>query len=147
MTLDIIFWHPFLVENDVKILWKCHEILMEFQRIFMRKRHPRKMPWECHEILMSFNGIENFGSFSWYFCGKSPWNRHGIWRHFQPKLWWESMTAFYYEGRLETHSGVLKLASQPRGCEANFSTPLIPRWIVEFKFPSISYVPFPLPFP
>ena len=91
----------FLVEKDVKILWKCHDILMEFNRIFMRKTHPRKMPWECHEIPMSFNGITNFGSFWWYLYGKSPWNSHGIWRQFRPKLGWESMMAFYYEGMKE----------------------------------------------
>ena len=87
----------FLVEKDVKMLWKCHDILMEFNRIFMRKRHPCKMPWECHEISMSFNGIENFDSFWWDFYGKSPWNCHGIWRHFRQKLRWELMMAFYYE--------------------------------------------------
>ena len=61
----------FLVEKDVNILWKCHDILMEFNRTFMRKRHPRKMPWDCHEIPMSFNGIKNFGPFWWYFYGKA----------------------------------------------------------------------------
>ena len=60
----------FLVEKDVKMLWKCHDILIELRRIFMRKRHLRKMPWECHEIPMPHNGIENFGSFWWYFYEK-----------------------------------------------------------------------------
>ena len=87
-----------LVKKDVKILWKCHDIFMEFNRIFMRKRHHRKMSWECHEIPMSLNGIKKFGSFWWYFDGKSPWNCHGIWRNFRPKLGWESMMAFCYEG-------------------------------------------------
>ena len=86
----------FLVEKDVKILWKCHDILMEFNRIFMRKRHPRQMPWECHEIPMSFNGIQSFGSFWWHFYGESLWNCHGVWRHFRPKLGWVLMVAFYY---------------------------------------------------
>ena len=50
-----------LVEKDVKILWECHDILMQFDRIFIRKRHPRKMPWECHsmglKISVNFDGI------------------------------------------------------------------------------------------
>ena len=90
----------FLVENDVKLLLKWHDILMELNRIFMRQSHPRKMPWECHAIPMSFNGIQNFGSVWWYFYGKSRWNCHGIWRHFWPKLRWDEMMAFYYEGWL-----------------------------------------------
>ena len=58
------------VEKDVKIPWKCHDILMEFNRILRRKRHPCKMPWKCHEIPMSFNGIKNLGSFWWDFYWK-----------------------------------------------------------------------------
>ena len=35
-------WHwtsIFLVEKDVKILWKCHDVLMEINRICIQKRH------------------------------------------------------------------------------------------------------------
>ena len=87
-------------------LWKCHDILMEFNRIFMRQRHPRQIPWECHEIPVLFNGIKNFGSFWWHFYGKNPWNCHGIWCHFRPKLRLESMMAFYYDCSLEKWHGI-----------------------------------------
>ena len=90
----------FLVEKDVKILWKCHDILMEFNRIFMRKRHPRQMPWECHEIPMSFNGVENSASFWWYFMGKV----HGIVMEFDVifdqnsigNQWWHLIMRAHY---------------------------------------------------
>ena len=56
----------FLVGKDVKILWKCHDILMDFNRIFMRKSHSRKchenvMKFQCHsmglKMLVHFDGI------------------------------------------------------------------------------------------
>ena len=51
----------FLVEKDVKILWKCHDLLMEFNRIFMRKRHENVMKFQCHsmglKILVHFDCI------------------------------------------------------------------------------------------
>ena len=53
-----------------------------------------RMSWNSNGI----QWIENLGSFWWYFYGKSPWNRHGIWRNFRPKLRRDEMMAFYYEG-------------------------------------------------
>ena len=64
------YFDMFFGQKRCQIPWKCHDILMEFHRIFMRKRHPRKMQRECHEIPMSFNGIKDFGSYWWYFYGK-----------------------------------------------------------------------------
>ena len=81
-------------QNSTKMSWHFDGI----QQDFYEKRHPRKLPWECYEIPESFNGIKSFGSYWWYFCGKIPWNCHGIWRHFRPKLQRESMMAFYHEG-------------------------------------------------
>ena len=110
---------------DNRILWDVigpswH--LMSFSDIFFgreRRQNSMKMPWhfdgiqqdflwekgipvKCHENVMKFQchsmGLQNFGSFRWYFYGKRPWNCHRIWRHFRPKLRWDEMMAFYYEG-------------------------------------------------
>ena len=93
---------------DNRIPWDVIEMswhLMSSSDIFFdRKRRQNSMEMSWHfdgiqqDFLMSFNGIQNFDSFLWYLYGKSPWNCHGIWRHCRPKLQWESMMAFYYEG-------------------------------------------------
>ena len=94
MTLDVTFWHLFWSKKTSKFYGHVMTFWLDSTGFLWEK----DIPVKCHEIPVSFKGIKNFGSFWRYFDGKIPWNCHGIWGHFRPKLWWESMMAFYYEG-------------------------------------------------
>ena len=67
----------FLVEKHVKILWKCHDSLMEFNRIVIEKGILVK----CHENVMKFHcysmGLKilvHFDGFLWKKSMESSWN-------------------------------------------------------------------------
>ena len=67
-----------LIIESYRMSLECHDSWRHFLTSFWSKKTSK-----CH--LMGFNGIGNFASFRRDFYGKSPWNCHGIWRHFPQK--------------------------------------------------------------
>ena len=103
------------LQNSMEMSWHFDGIPQDFYEKRASPSNAMRMSWNFNVI----QWIKNLGSFWWYFYGESPWNCHGIWRHFRPKLWRESMTAFYYEGSFWNSN----LIFNPQN-EAEFSIPL-----------------------
>ena len=98
MTLYVIFWHLFWSKKTSKFYgnvmtfwWDSTGFLWE--KCIPVKCHENVMKFQCHSMGLKFWFI--LMVFLWEKSMELSWDL----RHFRPKLRWESMMAFYYEGR------------------------------------------------
>ena len=81
-------------QNSMEMSWHFDGIQQDFYEEKASPVNAMRMSWNSNVIQWDWTFRFILTVFLW----KSPWNCHGIWRHFRPKLRWESMIAFYYEG-------------------------------------------------
>ena len=84
----------FLVEEDVKMLWKCHDDLMEFNRMFLWEKG---IPVKCHENVMKFQ-CHSMGL-------KIQVHFDILWKKSMELSW--HLTSFWSKTRMGSNDGIL----------------------------------------
>ena len=99
MTLDVTFWHLFWLKKTSKFYGNVMTFWWTSTGFLWEKGTPVK----CHENVMKFQWHSMGFKILVHFDGIFMEKVHGIVMEFavifQKKLRWESMTAFYYEGK------------------------------------------------